>query len=260
MSFDDAFWVHYEHGLERDRLATWARLEYARTLELLGRFLPPPPARVLDVGGGPGRYAVALIERGYDVALIDPVELHVSQAREAGVPHAVLGDARSLDVGDASADAVLLLGPLYHLIEPGDRARALSEARRAVKPGGVVAVAAISRFASAIDGIGRGLIGDAEFAAMVAADLDSGVHRNPDPSGRPEWFTTAYFHEPDELRREVAAAGFTDVDVLAVEGIAAAVPHADPTSAAVLDVIRRLEREPALLGSTAHLLAVGRTG
>ena len=95
MSFDDAFWVHYEHGLERDRLATWARLEYARTLELLGRFLPPPPARVLDVGGGPGRYAVALIERGYDVALIDPVELHVSQAREAGVPHAVLGDARS---------------------------------------------------------------------------------------------------------------------------------------------------------------------
>jgi len=48
--------------------------------------------------------------------------------------------------------------------------------------------------------------------------------------------------------------------VLAVEGIAAAVPHADPTSAAVLDVIRRLEREPALLGSTAHLLAVGRTG
>lgn len=258
MSFDDAFWVHYEHGLERGRLATWARLEYVRTMELLGRFLPPPPARVLDVGGGPGRYAAALTERGYDVALIDAVDLHVQQAREAGVAHAVVGDARSLDVGDESADAVLLLGPLYHLTEAGDRVRALAEARRVLEPGGVVAAAAISRFASAIDGIGRGLLRDAGFAAMVGDDLDSGVHVNPDPAGRPEWFTTAYFHEPDELRAEVAAAGFTDVDVLTIEGIAAAVPDADPESEALLDLLRRLEREPALLGSTAHLLAVGR--
>jgi SAM-dependent methyltransferase len=255
--FDDAFEVHYGHGLERDRLSTWARLEYVRTLELLDRFLPAPPARVLDVGGGPGAYAIALTERGYDVALVDAVELHVEQARAAGVGDATVGDARALASGDESADAVLLLGPLYHLTEAGDRARALSEVRRVLRPGGVVAAAAISRFASAIDGIGRGMLDDAEFAAMVDRDLDTGVHVNPDPAGRPEWFTTAYFHEPDELRAELTAAGFDDVDVLAVEGIASAVPRADPHDERLLALLRRLEREPALLGATAHLLAVG---
>ena len=108
----------YALGAERDRLREpGGRLEFLRTQELLGRFLPAPPATVVDIGGGSGVYALPLAAAGYDVHLLDPVELHVeqalAQARERGVAlaGARVGDARRLPYGDASADAALLLGP-----------------------------------------------------------------------------------------------------------------------------------------------------
>jgi SAM-dependent methyltransferase len=115
--------AYYAEGDEAERLQTWGRLERERTLLLLERVLPAPPAAVLDVGGGPGVYALALAARGYAVALMDPIELHVEQARAAGVHDARIGDARELPWPDASVDAVLLLGPLYHLPERADRDR-----------------------------------------------------------------------------------------------------------------------------------------
>src|SRR5262245_49803419 len=133
---DDAFHTYYARGEERGRLASrQGRLELTRTLELLERVLPPPPADVLDVGGGPGRYASLLADRGYRVRLVDAVALHVEQASADGRVEAVLGDARALDEPDGSYGAVLLLGPLYHLTERADRVLALSEARRVVRPG-----------------------------------------------------------------------------------------------------------------------------
>src|SRR5262245_40216123 len=111
---------YYDAGRERRRLAE-DRLERDRTQRLLERFLPPPPARVADVGGGPGHYAAWLATRGYDVVLLDAMPLHVEQAAEAGVPAAILGDARALPWEDRSFAAVLLLGPLYHLTDREDR-------------------------------------------------------------------------------------------------------------------------------------------
>src|SRR5687768_17252347 len=148
--------AYYALGLERGRLAGGeGALEFARTQALLGRYLPPPPAVVADVGGGPGRYAVWLAELGYRVHLVDPVPLHVEQARIAarsrpGVALAgvEVGDARTLRLPDASVDAVLLLGPLYHLPERHERLQALAEARRVCRQGGVIIAAAISRYAS----------------------------------------------------------------------------------------------------------------
>jgi SAM-dependent methyltransferase len=116
--------AHYERGLESGRLAEGeGLLELERTQSVLGRVLPPAPARILDVGGGPGAYAAWLARGGYEVALVDPVRLHVAQAaaRSAEQPEHGLaaqpGDARSLAFPDESVDAVLLLGPLYHLVE-----------------------------------------------------------------------------------------------------------------------------------------------
>src|SRR4029453_27280 len=125
-------------------------------------------------------------------------------------------DARRLDQPDAGVDAVLLLGPLYHLTERADRVRALAEARRVVRPGGVGVAVAISRFASTVDGLARGRLDEPGFAAIVHRDLSDGQHRNP--TRRPEWFTTAYFHLPDELATEVADAGLRLRALLAVEG------------------------------------------
>src|SRR5215203_1900883 len=127
---------------------------------LLRRHLPPVPARVLDVGGGPGAYARWLADLGYDVYLVDPVPLHVEQATAAASarsqPFTVAqGDARALAEEARSFDAVLLLGPLYHLIHSEERLAALAEARRVLVDRGVMVAAAISRFASAVDGLAR---------------------------------------------------------------------------------------------------------
>jgi SAM-dependent methyltransferase len=214
---DDAFVKHYGGGIERDRLVTDGdSLELVRTLELLGVALPPPPARILDVGGGPGVYAERLAEAGYAVKLIDVHPLHVEQARERGRFEAVLGDARQLDEADASADVVLLLGPLYHLTERADRLQALAEARRAVRDGGLVAVAAITRYASVIDGTRRGFLADPRFVEIVQRDLREGQHCNPE--NVEGWFTTAYFHLPRELRDEVEEAGLAVEQLVGVEG------------------------------------------
>jgi len=271
MTLDRDIESHYRHGLERGRLSeTGGGLEFVRTRELLARFLPRPPAIVIDVGGGAGAYAVPLAAEGYEVHLLDPISLHVEQALTAArtegtiLAGAVVGDARRLPYPDASAHAALLLGPLYHLTERADRVAALHEARRVLRPGGVLAAAAISRFASTFDGLARGFLADPRFEQVVQRDVRDGQHRNPEPDACPEWFTTAYFHHPEELKHELEEAGFGVEALLAVEGPAAFRPELDAwltdhdRRQAMLGAIRRVEAEPSLLGASAHLLAAGR--
>jgi ubiquinone/menaquinone biosynthesis C-methylase UbiE len=269
--FDPDIEAYYRLGLECGRLREdGGALEFVRTRELLGRFLPRPPAIVIDVGGGAGAYAVPLAAAGYEIHLLDPVALHVEQAltaahaEDTALAGAVVGDARRLPYPDATAHAVLLLGPLYHLTARPDRLAALRQARRVLRPGGVLLAAAVSRFASTFDGLARGVLVDQRFEDIVERDLRDGQHRNPDPDARPEWFTTAYFHRPDELRHELEETGFDVEAVLAVEGPAAFRPQLDAWLAdrtrkeALLRAIGRVEAEPSLLGASAHLLAVGR--
>ena len=255
---------HYGEGVEQPRLlGGTSRLEFARTQLILSRFLPRPPARILDIGGGPGAYAWWLTDQGYMVHLVDAVPLHVEQARAAANGYTVaLGDARSLHEPDASADAVLLLGPLYHLTERADRLRALAEAGRVLRPGGHLFVAAISRFASLLDGLRAYRLDDSAFMRIVERDLREGQHRNPE--NKPEWFTTAYLHHPDELVREVRDAGLILADLLAVEGPGWLLPEFDARwrddgrRQELLEAIGRIEREPSMLGVSAHFLAVAR--
>src|ERR1700722_573326 len=136
--------AYYLQSKESERLSNeWGELERLRTLAILARYLPPVPGVIVDVGGGAGVYALALAEMGYVVHLIDAVDLHLEQARisaaEFGGALASItrSDARHLEVPSSSADAVLLLAPLYHLVERSDRLLALRESRRILKPGGV---------------------------------------------------------------------------------------------------------------------------
>ncbi len=107
---------------------------------------------------------------------------------------------------------------IYHLTEQTDRIRALREAGRVVRPGGVVFAAAISRFASLLDGLSREFLFEPACRSIVEQDLRDGQHRNPER--RPHWFTTAYFHHPDELSAEATAAGLDCIEVVGVEGVA----------------------------------------
>jgi ubiquinone/menaquinone biosynthesis C-methylase UbiE len=251
---------YYEDGHELERLASWGWLEFERTKELLGRVLPEAGARVLDIGGGPGAYAEWLATLGHRVHLVDAVPLHVEQAtaRAAGRFTAAVGDARSLAEADASLDVVLLLGPLYHLTENGDRRAALAEARRVLAPGGLIAATAISRFASLLDGLAKGFVADERFAAIVERDLRDGQHRNTER--QQGWFTTAYFHHPDELRAEVEDAGFVLEGLYGIEGATVwsmdSGVESDAERRRFVEAARAVETEPTLLGASPHLLAL----
>src|SRR2546430_7962313 len=207
---DEEIRSYYDTGVELERVQKgYSRIEFARTKEILERYLPGAPARVLDVGGGPGAYAEWLADAGYEVRLVDATPLHVREAieRAGGRFSAVEGDARALGEPDESYDVVLLLGPLYHLTERDDRLAALREARRVLRPGGLLAAAAISRFASLLDGLHGGYLADSTFWPVVERDLVDGQHRSPPGAGEAPIFTTSYFHRPEELGAEVVEAG-----------------------------------------------------
>ena len=255
--------AHYARGLEADRLEVDGQgmLEFVRTTEIIDRRLPPAPAVVADIGGGPGRYTAWLAGRGYQVEHRDLMPLHVEQVRASvnGSPlvRAEVGDALDLDLGDASVDAVLLLGPIYHLRRRADRLGALREARRIVRPGGPVFVAAISRWAPRIDGVLRQRLYDVYPVVIDAVAMVERVGWTP-PLHLGSF--TAYCHRPGPLRAEVRAAGLEVADLVSVEGAGFMLSDlaerlADPADReVVLETLRATERVPELLGLGPHLL------
>jgi ubiquinone/menaquinone biosynthesis C-methylase UbiE len=145
---------------EESRLGSGSsQLEFERTQELIRRFLPAAAVRVVDVGGASGAYAFWLAAQGCEVHLIDATPRLVEVARGANdaashkLASIAVGDARRLPFDDRSVDAVLLLGPLYHLTQQDDRLAALTEARRIMRPGGLIFGAGISRYAGTLDGL-----------------------------------------------------------------------------------------------------------
>lgn len=269
LGIDSAIQNYYERSPEESRLEMGPfQLEHVRSRELILRHAPEPPAPVLDVGGAADAYAFWLAALGYEVRLIDaaPRLIDVARTRNASAPRPLaectVGDARSLREPSASAAMVLLLGPLYHLVQQTDRRSALAEAARVLRTDGILVAAAISRYASSLDGLAREVLLDPRFARIVAGDLIDGRHCNP--TERLDYFTTAYFHRPEELRAEVAEAGFEIEGLYGVEGPSWILPDfearwSDPQRRELmLGIARTLESEPSLLGSSAHLIAVGR--
>ena len=259
-----AMHAYYERGQEEARLAVSAAglLEFERTKEIVLRHLPPPPAVVADIGGGPGRYAHWLAGLGYQVLHRDLMPLHVAQLQQsrgagAGIGSAV-ADARDLDLADRSVDAVLLLGPLYHLDQRRDRLAALAEAKRIARPGAPVFAATITRWALRMDDVLR-MRRDRQFPALP------GMLEPVERTGRiaplyPGSFT-GYAHRPGQFRAELIASGLHLTDLVCVEGAAYLLSDlgdrlADPDGRrVVMDTARALERVPELLGIGPHLLA-----
>lgn len=246
-----AFYEERDEATRLDAREGWIEGQRVRTL--LSPRLPASPVRVLDVGGGPGAHAAWLTALGHDVRVVDVVRSHVEAARAAGLD-AVVGDARALDVADASVDVVLLLGPLYHLVDATDRARCLDEARRVVRSDGWLAVTAVTRVGLALHQVRTGDDRDPEVAAAVVRVIEHGH----DPLDDAPVF---HCHRVDELRDELVAADFDVERIHGLEGPAWPLLDLDagaddPVAARVLALAEALDDDPSLVGASAHLLAI----
>lgn len=241
-------------------------LELLRTRDILARFLPPAPAEILDVGGGPAIHSFWLTELGYRTHLVDIVPKHIEAGRrierELDLPLASLtiGDARELHFPDHSVDAVVLLGPLYHLLRRMDRIQTLKEAFRVLKPGGTLIAQGISRYSALTKVLTRQLLDDPRMVSVAHRTTYTGRHQ---PEPEMDFFTTAYFHLPRELREEIVRCGFKRCRLLSVEGPARLIGQdfdqywRDPLIRQwLLDMARSLESDPHLLGMSGHMMAI----
>jgi 2-polyprenyl-3-methyl-5-hydroxy-6-metoxy-1,4-benzoquinol methylase len=256
--------AYYNGNVQRE----WERLdrhpfEFAVTKHYLDRYIRPGDA-VLDIGGGPGRYSIELAERGCGVTLLDLSDENVAyagnKAAERGLPlRAVQGDARTADrLITGLFDHVLLMGPMYHLLEEAERAEAVHAALKLLKPGGLLFVSFISLNAGIIYFLGRdpqGVLDERE-----QAYLDCYL-KNETYSGAS--FTEACFIAPREIRPFMERFGLNTCHLFGQESItipgeqnilACGRAVADRWTALAIAVCEREE----FLSQAAHLMYIGR--
>lgn len=262
MELDGRVLRRYELDDEDARLLRPGRgdLIRLRTWDILGRHLPAG-AIVADVGGGPGVHASFLAAAGHQVTLVDPVPRHVEQATaRAGSGPAFTslhGDARDVPLDDSAFDAVLLMGPLYHLTDPADRALALAEAARVLRPGGKLIAETITRHAYLLDATIREHLDTPGIWDDFSYNIGSGLSHDPDDVREGAFW--AYHHHLDEIVPELTQAGFCQVELVAVEGFAWLLGDLEARMSdpgLLLHAVRLTETEPSMLGVTAHVIAV----
>lgn len=251
----------------------WTRLdhyvlEYATVQHYLQKYLPGPPARILDVGGGPGRYAVQLAQSGYDVTLVDLVPRNVAWANDQfhaadvdGQARALIGDARRLEgLDDDSFDAALLLGPLYHLPNLDDRQSTVREARRVMRTGGMLFSMMLTRAAAIYEGINRwpeGILNSGAVQQLLDTGSTFNFERNPHD------FEGVYFARPEEVIPLHESAGFSRVALAGCEsmlgGRRAQIEQMAPeVRNGWIDLVLRTCEDPTILGASERMLYVGR--
>ncbi len=270
MRRDEKVRDYYRRFDEWRRLArnAYRALEYDTTLRSLGQHLPAR-GRVLDAGGGPGRYTIELARQGYDVDLVDlsPAQLHVArrEIRRAGVERRVrgihLGSVESLPgFGDRTFDGVVCLGGvLGHVGGRNARLRTLRELARIAKPGAPVAVSVMSRYSQFLDDTGRWprrLGAEPGFyrAALRTGDYD-GSHG----------FAPCHFFLPEELEAEMRASRLRVVERVGLEGLASfhareviRAARTDPAAwAAWKELHERTCTRPEVVATSSHFLMIG---
>ena len=244
------------------------RVEFGVTCRALEEFLPPPPATILDVGSGPGRYAFYLISRGYSVSLVDVSRECLSLAeREAARLDLPLGDVVHGDATDLSSfseavfDAVLSLGPLYHLKGETARERAVKEALRVVRPGGIIFSAFLNRYSAVRYAAKKRPEQFLEDPELIGSILSTGTGESSRADAA--FLCSCYFSDPLEVQPFMERLGVTTVELLGCEGVVAEVEEklnvlAEPELDSWVDLNYDLGRRRELHASSAHLLHVGR--
>ncbi len=258
--------AHYNNDPEReDSRLERHQLEYELTWRYLNRYLPASGA-ILEIGAASGRYTVELTKRGYAVTatdlsavLLDRCKQRLIEAALADNVRLIVTDARDLSVlGKQEFDAVLLMGPLYHLIEEADRMLAIKQASNHLRKGGLIFSAFVSRY---------GLLGDLmkKYPHWIErqSEARSVIERGRDPDDLPRVGFRGYFARVPEIAPLHESIGF-DTQVLA--GIEPAISADDDSFNRLqgtqrqlwLDLLYEISTEPSTIGASRHLLYVGR--
>ena len=256
---------YYDEEFEEWERLAWHKTEFEVTKRYMKAFLPEGTQKILDIGGGPGRYAIFLTQQGHEVTLLDLSGKNIRQAlekaAEAGVKldSCIHGDALRLSeylYKEEQFDVVLLMGPLYHLLRSQDREKALWEELRVLKPGGLIFVSFISDYAP-IQDFASGLydFGDAD---RLLSYLEDG--RNQTEYGG---FTTAYFTSEKEAKGLMEQAGLEELLFAGVESILCGKEKllhslSEELQEKWIDLAFRLSRDKNLLGMNEHFLYIGR--
>ena len=275
-TIDEKVLAGYNAGIEKDRLRTGLGLiEFERSKELLLEFLPPPPAVIYDIGGGYGEYSWHLASLGYEASLFDIAETNIKMSHDLAAEYpgtalcrAEVADARRISLPDASADAILFMGPLYHINEKSERLLSLSECMRLLAPGGLLFTAAITQYATllwatTVFGVKNHLLAEDAFMEMVEHELVTGEHIPPENSAY-GGIGHSHFHSPKALEAELGEAGFADTSVHAAVGAGWLAPDIDTlwqdesNRAAIMRSVRLIDKAPDILGLSTHLLAISR--
>ncbi len=260
----------YENGAEIGRLERGLGVvEFYRSKEIIAKYLTGQQSVIYDVGGGIGMYSRWLAGQGHKVTLIElaPAAVKYAENRDKGLYTAQAGDARSLDQPDASADALLLMGPLYHLQERGERGAVLREAYRVLKPGGLLFTAGISKFSSTTWALSvydeeRDFLDDDIYMDMILGEMRTGEHHRPEKY--PNFIANAYFHTSEQLREEITGSGFEILGTHAVEGCIWFVPDLNAkwenenSRKRLLTILHETEQEETLMGMSPHFMVVAR--
>ena len=216
--------VFYNKASEETRLDKGMGIfEFERIKTLIEKYIPFSSSKIIDIGGGTGKYSEWLAKKGHQVHLIEPVSKHIkiAQTRANKLKNKFsvhLGESRKLDFPNNYADLIILHGPLYHLQKQEDRDLTISEAKRVLKNDGIILGFAINHTASTLVGLLNGLIHKKTFFAMCKEELTTGMHNQPEDF--PWLLAEAYYHKPEQLKREFINQDLTYLNTYAVEGIA----------------------------------------
>lgn len=214
----------YTNASEENRLEQGMGVfEFERIKFLIEKHIKTSPLKIIDVGGGTGKYSEWLAKKGHQVHLVEPVVKHIKTAQKRTKKlknkfSVHLGEAKDLAFPDNYADLIILHGPLYHLQKKEDRTQCITEAKRVLKNGGIILGFAINYTASTLVGLLNGLIHKKPFFEMCKEELTTGIH-NP-PKDFPWLLTEAYYHKPEELKSEFVSQQLRYINTYAVEGMA----------------------------------------
>ncbi|WP_027388660.1 class I SAM-dependent methyltransferase [Chryseobacterium gregarium] len=197
--------------------------EFERIKSLIEKYIPSSSSKIIDIGGGTGKYSEWLAHKGHQVHLVEPVYKHIKIARNRADKlknkfSVHLGESRRLNFQNDFADLIILHGPLYHLQKKEDRELAIKEAKRVLKNDGIILGFAINYTASTLAGLLNGLIHKKTFFEMCVEELTTGIHNPPDDF--PWLLAEAYYHRPEQLKEEFIKQELTCLNTYAVEGMA----------------------------------------